>query len=137
MSQSETNLTPYEARLVDLWERMVRTIGIHTVNVLVDRAIWEASQRHPALTLIEHDDNGLSFASLNKSIAGKPESETSEAFADLTTELLLILARLLGKEMAEKLAKELELKLANEKQAARRGGGQAPLEGVGHERGEK
>ena len=37
MPQDDTSLAPYEARLVDLWERMVRAIGTHTVNVLVER----------------------------------------------------------------------------------------------------
>jgi Mg/Co/Ni transporter MgtE len=93
---------------------MVRTIGIHTVNVLFERAIWEASQRHPELALIEHTDDGLSFEALEKSYADRPESEVAEAFGDLSSELLLILARLLGKEMAQRLSEELQAKMARE-----------------------
>ncbi len=128
MPQSEDLLAPYEARLVDLWERMVRTIGIHTVNVLFDRAVWEASQQHPELALIEHDDNGLVFEALNRSFADKPEGEIAAAFNDLTSELLLILARLLGKEMAQRLSEELKAKMAAGKRGNRggkRGSGEA------------
>ena len=84
--QSETTLASQEARLADLWERMVRTIGIHTVGVLWERAVWEASRKYPDLALIQIGDTGISFVDLDKSYAGRPESEIAEAFGDLNTE---------------------------------------------------
>jgi hypothetical protein len=118
MSSDATDLAPYEARLVELWERMVRTIGIHTVNVLVERAVWEASHKHPELALIEVTDTGLALDELNKKLAGRPEGEVSDAFGDLTSELMMVLARLIGKEMAQNVAKELQMKLDLENRAA-------------------
>ena len=78
------------------------TLGLHTVRVLVDRAIWQAAQRHPDLALIHHDDSGLIFAALEQSHATRPPEEIEAAFDDLSAEVLLILARLLGREMAER-----------------------------------
>lgn len=101
-------VTPHAARLATLWERMVRAIGIHTVNVLIERAIWETSEAYPDLTLIERTDDGLAFDAVEAAYAGRPEAEISAAFSSLYTELSLILARLLGKEMAQRLAEELE-----------------------------
>lgn len=121
MQNNEDKVGPYAQRLVDLWERMVRTIGIHTVNVLLDRAIWEVSQQHPELALIEHNDNGLSFEALSKSLAAKSEGEIAAAFGDLNTELMLILARLLGKEMAQRLEEELQARAGMERRAAKGG----------------
>ncbi|MBI4498690.1 MAG: hypothetical protein HY689_12420 [Chloroflexi bacterium] len=115
MQPTESKLAPFEAQLVDLWDRLVRTIGVHTVNVLMERAIWEASRRHPELALIERQDDHLDFVALEKSLAGRPESEIATAFNDLYTELLLILARLLGKEMALRLAEELQVKMEQER----------------------
>ena len=92
----------YEQRLVALCERLATTLGIHTVRVLLDRAIWQTAQRHPDLALIQHDDAGLSFDALETSYATRPPEEIEAAFADLSAELLLILARLLGREMAER-----------------------------------
>lgn len=111
MPVERTALTVEEARLTDLWNRMVDIIGIHTVNVLMDRAIWEASQKHPELALIQYGDTGLSFEALNKSYAHKAPAEAANAFADLTSELLLILTRLLGEEVAKRLAAELQAKM--------------------------
>ena len=93
-------LALHEARLVALWERLVRTLGIHTVRVLLDRALWQTAQRHPDLALLHHDETGLNFGALEQSYATRPQEEIEAAFDDLSAELLLILARLLGRENA-------------------------------------
>jgi len=117
MPERQTDLLAAEARLVDLWDKMVRTIGIHTVNILMERAIWEASSKHPELRLIEYGDNGLGFDALNKAYAGRSMREVDEAFSDLASELLLILARLLGREMAQRMSQELQAKMPKAKHA--------------------
>lgn len=114
MEKQEARLAPYEARLNGLWDKMVRAIGIHTVNVLMERAIFQASQEHPELALIERTDQGLQYGALEAAFKDRPEQEVADAFSDLTSELLLILARLLGTEMAERLAAELEPQVARE-----------------------
>src|SRR5438105_13168388 len=105
--QPPNRLALYEQRLVSLWERLVTTLGIHTVRVLLDRAIWQAAQRHPEIALIHHDDAGLSFDALETSYATRPQEEIEAAFNDLSAELLLILARLLGREAAQRLVREV------------------------------
>jgi hypothetical protein len=99
-------LALHEARLVALWERLVRTLGIHTVRVLLDRALWQTAQRHPDLALLHHDETGLNFGALEQGYAPRPQEEIEAAFNDLSAELLLILARLLGKEAAQRLVRE-------------------------------
>jgi hypothetical protein len=87
-----------EERLVSLWERLVTRLGLYTVRVLLDRAIWQTAQRHPDIALIHHDDAGFTFGALELSYATRPQEEIEAAFDDLSAELLLILARLLGRE---------------------------------------
>jgi hypothetical protein len=111
VQQSNSLIDAHTERLIRLWEQMVRTVGIHTVNVLFERAVWEAAQEHPELALIQIDDAGLSFAALRSAYANQPTAEIDAAFSDLATELLLILARLLGKEMAQRLSEELQAKM--------------------------
>lgn len=112
MEQRQRKLAPHEARLMPLRERMVRSLGIHTVNVLLERAIWETSRRHPALALLQRTDDGVSFDALEKRYADAPQEDIDRAFNDLYSEMLLILARLLGKEMAQRLAQEFEAQQA-------------------------
>ena len=118
MEQREPSLALHQARLVPLWERMVRSLGIHTVNVLLERAVWEASRQHPELALVERTDHGLSFDALEKRYAGRPQEDVDRALGDLYSEVVGILARLLGWEMAQRLSQELEAKQALEQQAA-------------------
>ena len=123
LSGEQSTLTAEEARLTALWDRMVDIIGIHTVNVLVDRAIWEASRKRPELALIQHSDAGLSFDALNRSYASKTPAAAADAFADLTSELLLILTRLLGEDVAERLAAELAARMPKSTQIPDKGHG--------------
>ena len=97
MQRSHT-IARHEEWLVSLWERLVTRLGIHTVRVLLDRAIWQTAQRHPDIALIHHDDAGFTFDALEPSYATRPQEEIEAAFDDLSAELLLILARLLGRE---------------------------------------
>jgi hypothetical protein len=69
--------------LLSLWERLVAMLGIHTTRVLLQRAIGQTAQCHPALDLIRHDDSGLSSEALKKSHATWSEEESEAAFTDL------------------------------------------------------
>jgi hypothetical protein len=89
-------LALHEERLVSLWDRLVTRLGIHTVRVLLDRAIWQTAQRHPDIALIHHDAAGFTFDAMERSYATRPQEEIEAAFDDLSAELLLIVARLLG-----------------------------------------
>ena len=105
--QPLNRLERYEERLVSLWERSVTTLGMHTAHVLLERAIWQTAQRHPDIALIQHDDSGLSFDALEESYATRPQEEIAAAFDDLSAEMLRILTRLLGREMAQRLDEDL------------------------------
>jgi len=112
--QPPNRLAPHEARLVAQRERLVRTLGFHTARVLLDRALWQTAQRHPDLALLHHDESGLSFDALEMSYAtwpqeevegyaARPQEEIEAALTDLSAEMLRILERLLGGEMARRM----------------------------------
>jgi hypothetical protein len=101
--QLATAITLDEHSLDSLWHRLVTTLGIHTARVLLARAIWQTAQRHPDIALIRLDDAGLTFDALETRYATRPQKEIEAAFSDLTAELLLVLDRLLGREMAQQI----------------------------------
>ena len=75
----------------------------------------QTAQRHPDLALIhliQYDDAGLSLEALEKRSAPRPRDEIEAALRDLCAELLLIRARLVGGEMAQRLAAEPAVKAA-------------------------
>ena len=103
--QRPDGLALYEQRLLFLWERLVMALGIYTVRVLLDRAIGQTAQRYPDIALIVHN-SGLSFEALEQRYATRPREEIEAAFNDLVAEMLLVLARLLGREMAQRVAED-------------------------------
>ena len=110
MAERRRSLDQYQSTLTSMWNEMVRLVGIHTVIVLFDRALWDASQKYPELALIGHSEDGISLDAAEKAFAAKPEDEVSAAFGELFSQLLVVLTRLLGKEIAYRLARELEVK---------------------------
>jgi hypothetical protein len=111
--QPRNRLALYEERLVCLWQRLVATLGIHTARVLLHRALWQTAQRHPDIAFIRYDHAGLCLEAQQMSYVTRPQEEVEgyairpqkdfeAAFDDLCAELLLILTRLLGGEMAQR-----------------------------------
>jgi hypothetical protein len=99
-------LALYEERLASLQDRLVATLGSHTAHVLLHRAIWQVAPRHPVLHLI-HNHNGdcsLCCEVVQKSYDTWLEGELAieAAWGDLVGEILLILSRLLGWDIAER-----------------------------------
>jgi hypothetical protein len=82
------------------------TLGSHTAHVLLHRAIWPVVPRHPALHLIHNGHCGFCREVLQKqkSYATWLEGEIAieAAFNDLVAEVLRILSRLLGWDIAER-----------------------------------
>ena len=108
--QSPTRKGHYEERLLCLRERLATTLSAHTVRVLLARAIWQTAQRHPELAHIHFDSANLTFDAVEQRYATRPQDEIEAAFNDLCAEMLLLMARLLGREMAQCLAEELAVK---------------------------
>jgi hypothetical protein len=113
--QPRNRLALYEERLVCLWQRLVATLGIHTARVLLHRALWQTAQRHPDIALIYHDVCGLSFDALEMSYTTRPREEVGgyasgsqadieDALSDLSAEMVLLLTRLRGGEVAHRMS---------------------------------
>jgi hypothetical protein len=104
-------LAPYKERLASFQDRLVATLGSHTAHVLLHRAIEQVVLRHPALRLIHTAHCGLCCEVLQKSYATRLDEEIAieAAFNDLVAEVLLILSRLLGWDIAERICADTYL----------------------------
>jgi hypothetical protein len=104
-------LALYEERLASFQDRVAATLGSHTARVLLHRAIWQVVPRHPALHLIHNGHCSLCCEDLQKSYATRLDEEIAieAAFKDLVAEMLLILSRLLGREVAERICADAYL----------------------------
>jgi hypothetical protein len=98
---------PFERHRDDflrLREQLIRSLGVHTVDLIIERGAAEISPTYPSMALIRCNDFEVDFGDVAAAMEGKSEDEIRAAFTALNGVLLLILARLLGKENALRLA---------------------------------
>jgi hypothetical protein len=91
---------------LDLRAELAQTLGLQTVDMLIDRSVTEIRAAHPVVRAISVD-NELDVESLERAFANSSTEEAQAAINALVAVMLLILARLLGKRVAESLADQV------------------------------
>ena len=104
--QDEVNR--YETALIELRKSLIRTLGMHSVDLIMRRAVREVSQTYPAMALITYDGDDIAFDGVRKAMNGHRDEEMSAAFSALNGVMLVIVARMLGREIAIRLAQSLD-----------------------------
>ncbi len=105
MADKMTDITDiYGDLAAKVWDRMVELVGVHTVMVLVQRAVWVTQQKYSDAEFIQFDENGISFNMLKEKIHSDDIKEIVEEFFG---SLISILTRLVGEDIAKKLAQEI------------------------------
>ena len=94
----------YTSLLQRAWQRMVDLVGIHTVMVMPQRALWMTRQKYGEAELIHFDEGGFSF----KELEILDRERLKALVEEFVSTMLGILAGLLGKEFTEKLAHEID-----------------------------
>ncbi len=95
----------YEDLAKKVWDRMVGMVGIHAVTILVQRAVWITGDKYEEASNIKFDENGITFGNISE---GYDEAELKLLLEEFFGTLVMILARLVGKEMAIKIVKDLD-----------------------------
>ena len=101
---STNELAAYKEKLLDLRARLIQALGVETVHVLVDRSLEEVLTVYPGLAAIQRENDDLNLDGLDEIYQDRPEEEVRAAFSALYAVMLLMLARMLGKEIALRLA---------------------------------
>lgn len=92
------------------WQRMVNLVGVHTVIILVQRALWMTQQKYGEASRIELDETGISFNRLETASPDITKTLVEEFFGSLIS----ILTRLVGRDIARKLAEEIDALISAE-----------------------
>lgn len=99
----------YEERLTELRERLIRILGVLTVNRLMERATLEIGKASPAVLRIRWDEDAIYFDEFRQALTDVSDEEVRETFTRLNAVLLLLVARLLGNEVARRLTQDVTL----------------------------
>jgi hypothetical protein len=98
----------FEGAFAALWRRAHRTLGDVTLTAIADRALREATARHPALATLQLGDGGLRCDGLRAEVA---RSSDGVALAPALRCVLVELLTILGKLTAEILSPALHAEL--------------------------
>lgn len=101
---STNELAAYKEKLLDLRARLIQALGMETVHVLVDRSLEEVLTVYPGLAAIQRENDDLNLDGLDEIYQDRSEEEVRAAFSALYAVMLLMLARMLGNEIALRLA---------------------------------
>ena len=83
----------YEAQFCELRERLIRILGVLTVNRLLERAIVEIGRADPAVLAIRINDESVDFEAFREATAGATDAEMRERLERLNAVLLLFVTR--------------------------------------------
>lgn len=95
--------TYYEDEFLRLHSRLTDILGVTTTNRLIERAVIEASEAHTSLRSLACDEETLNFDGVRASLADATPEEVRDPFMALNGVLMLLLARLLGRAVAQRL----------------------------------
>lgn len=104
-----TEFEYYENQFKELRERLIRVLGAPTVNRLIERAVTEISRAHPTMSGLRSEDEHMVFDEVKRDMADASPEQMRDAFMALAGVLLLLVARLLGREIATRLTEGVTL----------------------------
>jgi len=91
---------------LELRTELAHVLGMQTVDMLIDRSITEIRAAHPQVRAISVAEE-LNVESLDLAFVNSTIEETQAAMNALVAVMLLVMARLLGKRVAESLAEQV------------------------------
>ncbi|SHI89576.1 hypothetical protein [Desulfofundulus thermosubterraneus] len=115
----EKRIGRYETLLKEMWAASSKYLGTFSVNLLVERVVWEVSLEYKEIELLQYDQNGISCAKMAAKLEENPDLPVEDMFIKFITRYVEILARLLGHERAEEIKKKLDEEFAGDPAASR------------------
>lgn len=97
----------YEDLLINIWDRILPTLGGLTVATITRKAIAKAGLKYPLVEQLEVSEDGVSFASLRETAAAN-EHDLRDALKEVVSNLFDILAKLTGNILVTQLMREIE-----------------------------
>ncbi|GAW91364.1 hypothetical protein [Calderihabitans maritimus] len=110
---TEKEIERYENLLREMWTASAKYLGILSVNLLVERVVWEVSLEYQEIELLQYDQDGISCARIAARLKENPELPVGDMFMKFITRYVAILARLIGRERTEEIKKRLNEEFAS------------------------
>jgi hypothetical protein len=87
---------------------LARVLGLQTVDLLIDRGLTDIAEAYPSVKGISVEGGELNIGSLQDAFINASEEDAAASLTALTAVMLLIMARLLGKRVADSIAESID-----------------------------
>jgi hypothetical protein len=94
----------YAARFAELRRKLVESLGKDTVDVVLERGVREIAPVHPGFSITAGEGEDLRVTWQPVDTADDSGEAVRAAYSALYAAMLIILARILGREIAVRLA---------------------------------
>ena len=108
MGSPGNSLEIYRSRLVDLHTALVGALGRQAVDNVFERALTEITPAYPNLDGAERVDGRVVVESIGARYTKEPREDVRAAFSALYAAVLVLLSRMVGKDVALRLAGSLD-----------------------------
>lgn len=98
------SLEEYRSTLLDLHANLARALGSQTVDNVFERALAEITPAYRGLDDTERVDGRIVLDSIGGGLAEDSDEDVRTAFSALYAAVLVLLSRMVGKEVAVRLA---------------------------------
>lgn len=103
----------YENLLREMWTAAEKYLGTFSVKLLAERVVWDLSQEYREIELLHFDESGISCTEIAAGLEKNPNLPVDDMFMKFIVRYVEILARLIGREKAEKITNKLNEEFGN------------------------
>jgi hypothetical protein len=97
----------FEEAMTALWRRTYSALGDITVAAIVDRVLYNATEKYSVLSALKLDANGVNFAEFREKARSSSDRELREAIQFVLVELLTVVGNLTAEILTPALHSEL------------------------------
>jgi hypothetical protein len=130
-ASAERLVRVFERGFTALWHRARQTLGDFTLTAIVDRVLYTATARYPALSTLGTEAGGLQYGELHEHAGGMDRDQLADGIRFVLVEFLTVLGHLTAEILSPALHETLAKVAPDEDDAARRPGGPPCREGDG------
>ena len=99
----------HETEFTRLRDRLIRILGMPTVDRLIERSCTEIAGSYPAFQCLRTVNELLDFQGVRRELASATDDQVRAHYGALNAVLVLLVARLLGREIALRLTEDLTI----------------------------
>lgn len=99
----QDDLNTYDAVLKEMFQSVGRSVGVHVLLLIVERALWVVQHEYEEAALITYSEEGVSLNGL----ASLDQDRADQIAHHLVVNIVDTLGRLVGKQLAERMLEAL------------------------------